>query len=49
MRKRRDRRDVDDSGDVPFDTDDMLSTGVTKTFRVTFDRNHYSVPWRLVS
>ena len=35
--------------DVPFNTDDMLSTGVTKTFRVTFDRNHYSVPWRLVS
>lgn len=35
--------------DMPFDTDDLLSTGVTKTFRVRFDRNRYSVPWRLVS
>jgi len=34
--------------DIPFDTDDLDSTGVTKTFRVTFDRNRYSVPWRLV-
>ena len=34
--------------DTPFDTDDVDSTGVTKTFRVTFDRNRYSVPWRLV-
>jgi transposase len=33
---------------VPFDTDDLLSTGVTKSFRVRFDRNRYSVPWRLV-
>jgi hypothetical protein len=32
----------------PFDTDDLLSTGVDKTFRVDFDRNRYSVPWRLV-
>jgi transposase len=32
----------------PFDTDDILSTGVSKTFRVDFDRNDYSVPWRLV-
>ena len=31
-----------------FDTDDIESQGVTKTFRVTFDRNRYSVPWRLV-
>lgn len=31
-----------------FDTDEVVSTGVTKTFRVTFDRNTYSVPWRLV-
>lgn len=31
-----------------FDTDDIDSQGVTKTFRVTFDRNRYSVPWRLV-
>jgi len=34
--------------DTLFDTDDLDSTGVTKTFRVTFDRNRYSVPWRLV-
>jgi transposase len=34
--------------DAPFDTDDRDSPGVTKTFRVTFDRNRYSVPWRLV-
>lgn len=33
----------------PFNTDDVEGTGVTKTFRVTFDRNRYSVPWRLVS
>ena len=35
--------------DVPFDADDLLSTGVNKSFRVRFDRNSYSVPWRLVS
>lgn len=34
---------------VPFNTDDVEGTGVTKTFRVGFDRNKYSVPWRLVS
>jgi transposase len=33
---------------VPIDTDDILSTGVTKSYRVTFDRNRYSVPSRLV-
>ncbi len=33
---------------VPFDTDELLTTGVTKTYRVTFDRNRYSVPSRLV-
>jgi transposase len=32
-----------------FDTDDTDATGVTKTCRVRFDRNLYSVPWRLVS
>jgi transposase len=31
-----------------FDTDDVFSSNVTKSFRVTFDRNRYSVPWRLV-
>ena len=35
--------------DTTFDTGDVAGTGVTKTFRVTFDRNRYSVPWRLVS
>jgi len=33
---------------VPFDTDELLTTSVTKTYRVTFDRNRYSVPSRLV-
>ena len=32
----------------PFDTDDREPTGVTKMCRVRFDRNTYSVPWRLV-
>jgi len=32
----------------PFDTDDKDATGVTKMCRVPFDRNVYSVPWRLV-
>jgi transposase len=35
--------------DAPFDVDDVETNGVTKTFRVTFDRNRYSVPWRLAS
>jgi hypothetical protein len=30
-----------------FDTDDLFSTSASKTFRVVFDRNEYSVPWRL--
>jgi transposase len=34
---------------TPFNTDDVDSTSVTKMFRVSFDRNTYSVPWRLVS
>ena len=33
---------------TPFDTDDITSASVTKSFRVSFDRNRYSVPWRLV-
>jgi transposase len=33
---------------TPFDTDEVTSCSVTKTFRVTFDRNRYSVPWRFV-
>lgn len=35
--------------DTPFDTDDIEGHGVTKTHRVRFDRNSYTVPWRLVS
>lgn len=34
---------------TPFNTDDVEGTGVTKMFRVSFDRNLYSVPWRLAS
>jgi len=34
---------------TPFDTDDVAGMGVTKMFRVPFDRNRYSVPWRLAS
>lgn len=30
-----------------FDTDDLETTGVGKTHRVHFDRNDYTVPWRL--
>jgi len=32
----------------PFETDDIRSAGVTKRFRICFDRNLYSVPPRLV-
>lgn len=32
-----------------FETDDIEATGVTKMYRVRFDRNTYSVPWRLAS
>ena len=34
---------------TPFDVDDLETSGVTKSFRVSFDRNVYSVPWRLAS
>ena len=34
---------------TPFNTDEVLGTGVNKMFRVSFDRNRYSVPWRLAS
>jgi len=33
--------------ETPFDADDIDSVCVTKSFRVPFDRNRYSVPWRL--
>jgi transposase len=32
---------------TPFDTDEVEAAQATKTFRVRFDRNTYSVPWRL--
>ncbi len=32
---------------VHVDTDDLETTGVGRTHRVHFDRNDYSVPWRL--
>lgn len=32
----------------PFDTDDLFSTSASKTFRVDFDRNIYTLPWRLI-
>jgi hypothetical protein len=35
-------------GDLAFDTDDLVTTRVTKLFRVAFDRNTYSVPPRLL-
>jgi transposase len=35
--------------DRPFDTDDLDSDTVTHSFRARFDRNAYSVPWRLTS
>jgi transposase len=45
--KHEERKKLEPLIDRPFDTDDHESTGVSKTFRVTFDRNEYSVPWRL--
>jgi len=32
----------------PYDTDEVRSVVVPPMFRVAFDRNRYSVPWRLV-
>ena len=32
---------------TPFDTDDVEPATATKLYRVSFDRNRYSVPWRL--
>lgn len=34
--------------DTPYDVDDLLTTTVTKMFRVRFDSNDYSVPHHLV-
>jgi len=35
--------------ETPFNTDDVEGTGVSKSFRIPFDRNKYSVPWRFAS
>ena len=35
--------------ETPFNTDDVDGMGVTKMFRIPFDRNRYSVPWWLSS
>jgi transposase len=42
------RRILRPVGEAPFSTDDVQSAGVTKSFRVRFDRNLYSVPPQLV-
>ncbi len=46
--KNEERRLLEPVPDRYFDTDDLESCGVSKTFRVRFDRNVYSVPWRLI-
>lgn len=33
--------------DVHFETDDVVPTSVGRTHQIAFDRNHYTVPWRL--
>lgn len=33
--------------EVHFDTEDMVTTSVGRTHQVGFDRNQYTVPWRL--
>lgn len=33
--------------EVHFDTDDVLTTSVGRTHQLGFDRNQYTVPWRL--
>lgn len=33
--------------EVHFDTDDVLTTSVGRTHEIGFDRNRYTVPWRL--
>lgn len=32
---------------VHFDTDDILTTSVGRTHQIDFDRNQYTVPWRM--
>ena len=33
--------------DAHFDTDDLVTTSVGRTHQIAFDRNQYTVPWRL--
>jgi len=48
--RHEERRQLKPIPDTPFDVDDVDTATVTKTFRgVSFDRNRYSVPWRLAS
>jgi transposase len=46
--KNEERRLLEPVPDRYFDTDDLESCGVSKTFRLRFDRSVYSVPWRLI-
>jgi hypothetical protein len=47
--RHEEKRQLKPLPNTPFDTDEIEGTSVTKMFRVNFDRNKYSVPWRLVS
>jgi transposase len=47
--RHEEKRQLKPLPNTPFDTDEIEGTSVTKMFRVNFDRNRYSVPWRLVS
>ena len=47
--KHEERAKLEPVPDRPFDTDDLFSTSASKTFRVDFDRNIYSLPWRLIN
>ncbi len=42
------RRTLSPLRGLSFDTDELVATGVGRTHRVHFDRNDYTVPWRLV-
>jgi transposase len=46
--KHLERQKLEPVPELFFDTDDLESCTVSKTFRVAFDRNVYSVPWKLV-
>jgi hypothetical protein len=47
--KNDEQRLLEPAGTGFFDIDDLVTnTGVSKTYRVDFDRNDYTVPWRLV-